>query len=569
MNFRRIKHFLRRLFSRRKDREINPDEIFLDASNLPAFDQHQFEGRLERPIAKRTHFLVAAVFLFLLLLYAGRVGFLQTYRGEAFARLSESNRLTHSIIFADRGVLYDRTGKELAWNVAGTDDDFALRRYYRDEGLSHAIGYVGYPLKDVAGVYYQNAYIGRGGAESFFDGRLSGDNGLKIVEIDALQKVTSESVVRPPRDGENITLSVDASLSSALFTLLKRRAEESGFVGGAGVVVDISNGEIIALASYPEYDSQTLTDGESGERIQSYVEDSRKPFLNRIVSGLYTPGSIIKPIIAIGALEEGVITPEKEILSTGSIRVPHPYIEDAFSIFVDWKAHGYVDMRRALAVSSNVYFYEVGGGFENQKGIGIEGINRYARMFGLGETSSSPFEGESIGVIPNPRWKEETFNGDEWRIGDTYNTSIGQYGFQVTPMQMALAIGAIANGGTLFTPILEKGTSAEKKVLPINARNTEVVREGMRLGVREGTAQALSVSFVDVAAKTGTAELGTVKQFVNSWVVGFYPYENPRYAFAVIMERGPVKNLVGAASVMREYLEWIHAHAPEYLSPVN
>ena len=569
MNFRRIKTFLRRFLSRKRNREINPDEIFLDASNLPAFDQHQFEGRLERPITKRTRLFIAVVFFLLILAYAGRVGFLQIYKGATLAHLSENNRLEHSIIFADRGVLYDRTGKELAWNVASAESDFALRRYAGNEGLSHTVGYVGYPLKDSSGIYYQSTYAGRGGAESFFDARLSGENGLKIIEIDALQEITSESVLRPPRDGENITLSVDASLNSALYESIKRRAETSGFVGGAGVLMDVLNGEIIALASYPEYASQILTDGRPSERIQSYVEDERKPFLNRVVSGLYTPGSIIKPIIAVGALEEGVIAPEKEILSTGSIRIPNPYVNNGFSVFVDWKAHGYVDMRRALAVSSNVYFYEVGGGFEEQRGIGIEGINAYARLFGLGESTGAPFEGEHTGVIPNPLWKEETFNGDEWRIGDTYNTAIGQYGFQVTPMQMARAIGAIGNGGTLFAPILEKGAKAEKEILPIHPDYAEVVREGMRLGVVEGTAQALSVPFTSMAAKTGTAELGTAKQFVNSWVVGFYPYEQPRYAFAVIMERGPVKNLVGAAAVAREFFEWIHAYAPEYTPAVN
>jgi len=278
MSRHRIRVLLRRLFGSTKNREIEPDEIFLDSSNLPAFDRDQFEGRFEKPIAKRMQLYVVLVFLFMLLLYAGRIGYLQIYEGEAFAYVSENNRLQHSIIFAERGVLYDRNGVELAWNEAETEIDlehkeesFALRVYSSLEGLSHVLGYIGYPLKDSFGNYYQDEFIAKDGAELFFDTQLRGENGLEIEEVDAFQDIQSKSTIRPPQDGQNVTLSIDSRLNETLYNLLGERARESGFVGGAGVLMDVTNGEIIALTSYPEFSSQVLTDGEPNEKIKGYV----------------------------------------------------------------------------------------------------------------------------------------------------------------------------------------------------------------------------------------------------------------------------------------------------------
>ncbi len=571
MSCHRIRLLLRRFLNGTKNREIEPDEIFLDSHNLPEFDRYQFEGRIEKPIRKKMQFFVIVVLLLILVPYMWRIGYLQLYKGEAMAYLSEKNSLKHSIIFAERGVLYDRNGVELVWNEVGKDDKkdgFSIRKYINLEGLSHVLGYVGYPLRDSSGIYYRDKFVAKDGAELFFNNRLSGKDGLEIEEVDAFQKIKSKNTIRPPKDGQNITLSIDSRLNETLYKILGKRANESGFVGGAGILMDVTNGEIIALASFPEFKSQVLTDGEPRSQIREYVIDNRKPFLNRVVSGLYTPGSIIKPIVAVGALSEGVITPDKKILSTGSIKIANPYVKNGYSVFVDWRAQGYVNIREAIAVSSNVYFYEVGGGFKDQKGIGIEGINKYARLFGFGKKTGSPFP-EKNGLIPNPEWKARVFNNDPWRIGDTYNTSIGQYGFQVTPIQIVRAIGAIANGGSLMTPTLEKGGNISKIQLPIDKNILQVVREGMRMGVESGIARALNVPFVEVAAKTGTAQLGVYKKFVNSWITGFFPYGNPKYAFVVIMERGPEKNLVGAASVMREFLEWINIHVPEYFNNVN
>ena len=256
----------------------------------------------------------------------------------------------------------------------------------------------------------------------------------------------------------------------------------------------------------------------------------------------------------------------------GSISLPNPYDASKPTVFKDWKAHGYVDMKKALAVSSDVYFYEVGGGFENQKGLGILNIDKYMKMFGFGQALTSPFFSGAAGNIPTPEWKKENFPTDpDWRVGNTYHTSIGQYGFQVSPIQLVRSVASLANGGTLLDPKIIFGenslTDGTAVNLNLNQANLKIVRDGMRDGVIKDYGVAKGLNSVDytVAAKTGTAELGVYKQFVNSWVTGFFPYEDPKYAFVIIMEKGPVTNTTGALSVMRQVLDYMAVNTPEYL----
>ena len=547
------------------EHEIAPDEIFLDSHNLPNFDVHQFEGRIEKPISKRIVIYLGIFFTLIGCIFIWRIGVLQIEKGEVFAQRSENNRLQHTPIFSERGIIYDRNGIELAWNSPG-DDVFPSRSYVDYPGMSHVIGYIGYPARDKKGVYYQTEFIGKDGVEYYYNSKLNGSNGLKIIETDALMNVKSESVVKPPVDGENLTLTIDSAVQSKLYEFMKRLSVERGFSGGAGVIMDVETGDLLAIASFPEYSSFILSDGENRSAIRGFQTDIRKPFLNRAVSGLYTPGSTVKPFIAIAALNEKIITPEKKILSTGSISIQNPYYPDLKSVFTDWKAHGLVNIKDALAVSSNIYFYEVGGGFEDQKGLGISKIEKYVRMFGLGEVTEVDLPGEVNGIIPNPKWKAENFGGEQWRIGDTYNTSIGQYGFQVTPLQLVRGIAAIANNGKLLSPHIVKGLKTNFSIIKeIDQSSFDVVKSGMRQAVTDGTAKGLNIPQVKVAAKTGTAEVGTSKKFVNSWIVGFFPYENPKYAFTVVMEKGPRHNTVGGLFVMRQLLEWMSINTPEYL----
>ncbi len=545
--------------------EIDPDEIFIDSSNLPKFDIDQFEGRLERPIARQTIAAVSILFIILGVVFLSRFWVLQISRGEVFAQRSEANRLRHTDIFSNRGVIFDRNGVELASNERYDDNsDFAKRSYAPLRGIAHLIGYVKYPSKDNAGFYFRNSYIGEDGVEKVYNEILSGENGDKIVETDARGVIQSQSVVQPPKDGQSLILTIDSRLADKIYEIMEKSSKDYGFTGGSAVIMDIKNGDLIALMSFPEYDSSLVAEGDR-TAIAGYQTSPRTPFLNRAVSGLYTPGSIVKPLFAIGALSEGLISPEKQIFSSGSISVPNKYFPDKPTVLRDWKAHGWVDMRRALAVSSNVYFFAVGGGFEDQKGLGISNMEKYLKMFGLGEKTGIAVSSESESTIPNPEWKGKTFNGDLWRIGDTYNTAIGQYGLQFTPIQVARYIAAIGNGGTLLTPRLVHGDEKiQAKTIPLQKEYFGVIKEGMRQSVTDGIATSLNVPYVKVAAKTGTAELGTRKELVNSWSVGFFPYENPSYAFVVLMEKGPRSNLIGATYVVRQLLDWMNGNTPEY-----
>ncbi|TSD03053.1 MAG: Penicillin-binding protein 2 [Parcubacteria group bacterium Athens0714_16] len=555
----------KRKTKRPKYSDIDPDEIFADSHNFPNFDKSQLEGRIEKPISKKSILGLGIVLLLICFVFVSKIWILQIKKGESYLIESEQNHLKKTIIFAKRGVVYDRNKELLVWNTKEKEEDFYLRKYTNLGGFSHLLGFINYPLKDNSGFYYQEEVIGMSGVEKFFNEQIGGVNGSKISEIDALMNVKSESTIWPPVDGEDIVLSIDSKVQNKLYENIKSLSQSVGFSGGAGVIMDIKTGEIIAITSYPEFDSQIMSDGIEEEKIRSFVTNTNKPFLDRVNMGLYTPGSIVKPFMAIGALNENIIKPETQILSMGQIEIQNPYDSTKKSVFKDWKAHGWVDLKQALAVSSNVYFYEIGGGFGSQRGLGIEKINSYVKAFGLGEETGINLY-ESSGIIPSPEWKKENFDGEVWRLGDTYNTAIGQYGFQVTPIQMVRGVATIANNGGIVTPTVLFGDQINVKKIPIDIPQKffDAVKGGMRESALTGTAKGLNIVGFDIAAKTGTAELGTVKKTVNSWAVGFFPYKNPKYAFAVVMEKGPRDNVIGGVFVMRGLFDWMIQNTPEY-----
>ncbi len=554
-------------------RDIDPDLIFLDSKNLPEFDLNQFEGRLEKPISAKAFFWFGAVCIAVVAIFLFKAGSLQIINGSEYRERSENNKLKQILIIAPRGMIYSRDGQQLAWNQKSDDklpgeEEFPLRKYIATEGFGNLLGFVKYPAKDKSGFYYEEEFLPKDGAELYLNEILSGRNGLEFVETSVDGEVVSQSIVEPSHYGENATLAIDSRVQEKFYKTIRELAASVGFQGGAGIIMDVHSGEILSMATFPEYNSEIMTAGEDAEKIKSYFKNPSNPFLNRVISGLYTPGSIVKPFLAFAALQEKIITPEKEIVSTGKLVVPNPYNPDSPSIFKDWKAHGAVDMRRAIAVSSDVYFYEIGGGFGNQKGLGIDRIKSYLEDFGFTKKTGFDTAREETGIIPSPDWKAKTFNGEVWRLGDTYNTAIGQYGTQVTPIQVVVATASLANGGYLISPsILFTSTSTVVSGEKIEGQpeNFQVVREGMRASVSEGgTAAGLNMGAVEIAGKTGTAELGSRKQFVNSWVIGFFPYENPKYAFATVMERGLATNLTGATYVMRQLFDWMAVNTPEY-----
>lgn len=567
-----FKRFLRNRRTRRqKSREIDPDEILLDSSNLPNFDTTQFEGRLEKPISRVTLYSVAAFFLVITGAFTVQAIQLQIVHGGEYKLKSENNLLRPVPIFAGRGVIFDRNGVLLVWNEppkadasSSPDEAVAAREYATSTGLAHILGYVQYPSKDLNGFYYQNDFAGEAGAEKYYDNILKGTAGSRLVEVDAHGRVISENVVEPPIQGQNVTLSIDSRVESALYENIKDIASRVDYTGGAGIIMDVRNGEVLALVSYPEYSSQVMSDKTDSKEVRAELNSPSHLFLNRAVGGLFTPGSIVKPYLAMAALNEHIIDPNKIIYDKGFISIQNPYDPTKFSLFKDWKALGALDLRHAIAMSSDVYFYTIGGGYEDQKGMGIANIDKYLRIFGFGESIPDSFTSGPSGVISSPEWKKKTFNED-WYLGDTYHSAIGQYGTQVTPAQVVRAVSAIANEGTLLVPTILKGDVPHvERMIDLPKKYFDIVHEGMRLGVISGTSVALNVPFAEFAGKSGTAELGVAKNNVNSWITGFWPYKNPKYAFAVTLEHGSVHETIGAAAAMRQTILWMGEHTPEY-----
>ncbi len=554
---------------RRFSHEIDPDEVLLDAHNLPQFDRERFQGRLEKPLGKGSALVLAVFFLIVGVVFSWRLFDLQGLEGATHLARAENNRLEHTPIFPARGVVSDRNGTELIWNELGYD--YPVRVYADTPGLAHVLGYVQYPEKDTNGFYYRRDTLGMDGIEYMYQDALAGVSGVRLVEVDVHNEILSESVMSPPINGDNLTLAIDARLQEQFANSISVLSDEVGFAGGAAILMDVESGEVLALVSVPEYDSTVMSDGEDAGEIASYTLDERTPFVNRAVAGLYTPGSTVKMFVGAAALEEGTIDSITSVYSSGKLVIPNPYGGED-SVFRDWKEFNeWFNIRTALAWSSDVFFYVIAGGFENQKGVGIAKIKEYAEEFGLASMTGIDLPGEKTGVIPDPAWKEEIF-GEDWRVGNTYHTSIGQYGFQVTPIELVRGIAAIANGGSLVSPYVVKemgGEDASPKdsvhTVPVSEENMRIIREGMRAAVENGTARGLNVDYIDVAAKTGTAELGISKNNVNSWVTGFFPYDEPKYAFVVLMEKGPRDNTIGGVSIMRQFLDWMYWETPEYL----
>jgi penicillin-binding protein 2 len=555
--------FLIRRKNRKRFNGLSPDEIFVDASNLPSHNQQQFDGRIEKPINRQTFLGVTIFCLAIFFVFGVRIFYLQVVNGSDYAERSRNNSLNFTPIFAERGNIYDRNGQELAW----TDK---TRVYLPEEGLGHLLGYVSYPnSKEMAtGKYDPKEYLGRAGVEKIENEALLGGRGVRIVEVDARGKQLSDHIVQNPLPGKELKLSIDHRVQAKFYEYVKQLATDRGFAGGGGAIMDIKTGEILALVNYPDYDPNIISGGKDIKTINYYFADKSKVMLNRVVSGLYAPGSIFKPFMAIGALAEKTVDPLKTFVSTGQISIPNPYDKTKKTVFKDWKAIGVVDMRRAIAMSSDVYFYIIGGGYGGQKGLGIANIEKYAKLFGLGQKTGINLPGEEEGNIPSPEWKAKNFDGEPWRLGDTYHTVIGQYGVVVTPIEMLRAFAAIANGGKLIQPTvlaIKPEQTVIQASIPIDPNNLKIIHEGMRGVVTEGTGQALNLPNIVVAAKTGTAELGITKDRVNSWAAGFWPYQSPRYAFIVVMESGSKSNLVGGVFVMRQLLDWMGVYTPEYL----
>ena len=531
-------------------------------------EMHQIKGNREQVFSKLSPPLIIYGVLILIVFFIIFITTfkLQVYSYDTYKEQSLNNLLKRDILFSKRGDILDRNGVVLATSDLG--ENVIDRKYTFDNGFSHITGYSNLPQKDTNGYWYREYIEGITGIEQLHDSVLRGKNGKKFVERNSTSDTSLIYSLSDKIDGGDVQLTIDSRIQTIFYEELKKLADQYDFLSSIGVLMDLSNGDVIALANYPDYDTNVLTQKTDKEKIRDYQIDERDVFLNRALSGLFTPGSSVKPFFGVAALEENIVDPTTTFVSTGSVEVPNPYDPSKPTIFKDWKAHGPVDLQRAIAVSSNVYFYYIGGGLDRIKPLGIDGINKWVKRFKLTDQTELFLSNEPLGVTPSRDWKRETFN-DEWRIGDTLNTVIGQYGFQITPLQLTRSIGIIATNGEIIEPRITFDTKIKKEKLDISESALRQVRIGMRRAVTEGTSRRLNgIDYVDVAVKSGTAQSSFNKEKINAILTGFFPYKDPKYVFTVVFEKGDVKttenvNVTGQAIIA--ILDRINAVAPEYI----
>ena len=455
-----------------------------------------------------------------------------------------------------------------------------IRIYSNGSLASHIIGYLGQirseELKENDDIYDMNSYIGRSGIELTFEEYLRGTDGVKQIDMDVDGGITEEYIEKEAVAGNNITLTIDSNIQKVAEDSLKNNIEKmrnGGFgkkidaKSGAVVVMNVNTGEVIALASYPDYEPQLFIDGISTEKWNEY--QNNESTFNRAIQGAYAPGSIFKMVSAIAGLERGVITENETIRTTGVSSYAHRPVCWIYS--ETGGNHGTINVKQALKYSCNCFFYEVG------YRLGIEPIEEYAKYFGLGRKTGIELPNENKGILANRENLEKT--GEDWKLGNTLSAIIGQGQNSFSPIQMVKYISMIANGGKVVTPTLIKnitnsvGEELNKdeivnkikgnlgyedinmEDLSISENSLRVVKEGMRSVTeeRDGTAYGAFYDFeFDVAGKTGSAEAG---EYTNGWFASFAPYENPEIAIVVMIENGNKGSYAAhiARDIMDEY----------------
>ena len=478
----------------------------------------------------------------------------------------------------DHALLFDQDSQ----NFAGFSLDVNPVRQYMDNGAAaQLLGYTGRvsadDLKDHPD-YGPTDYIGKTGLEAQYESLLRGADGGQQTEVDANGRPVKVLAQKTPRSGQSLVLSIDQDLQQHLAQALQDAMNADGAAHptrAAGVAINPNTGEVLAMVSLPTYDHNLFAKGISQADFTRLINDRAQPLFNKAIGGTYPTGSIIKPLVASAGLQAGTLTTSSTINDIGYLDVANENDPNApHQQFHSYEAGGFgpVSLFKAMAVSSNVFFMAVGGGYNGAighiVGLGVDRLTHYYRDFGLGAKTGIDLPGESAGLVPNRDWKKSTL-GEPWYLGDTYNISVGQGNMQVTPLQMAVAISSIANGGKLIQPhildeVLDANGQVVKKVQPdiirqnfIDAANLAIVRQAMRgvVSTPGGTACCFIEKQVPVhvAAKTGTAENGSSE--AHAWFEAFAPYEDPQIVIVALVEHGGEGGYVAAPAV-RQTLAW-------------
>jgi len=599
--------------------DIETDDIFLDAL---AHKKDRGAYTMETALSQKIFHLVMAFFFVVILMLLIRCFSFQVIDYQAYAEKAEKNKFLSSEVEAQRGIIYDRNFKQLVSNTQTFDlvcniynlpkDEFEQEKQLREVSRIMDIAYDdlkndiaemkkageiefdvardlekekvivlktkeeeltgfeivkkkkreylnGYDFAHILGYVSGDASVGEAGVEKQYDEALKEIPGEINREKDVYGNLVKEEIVKPSESGNNLLLNIDYDLQEKAAYFLSAAVDGYSAKGGSVVAINPQTGEVLAMVSYPSYDNNIFSRDLTSKEFNELLNSSKTSFFNRSISGEYPIGSTIKPFIGVAALEQSIVTADKEIYCEGGIELNDGTIKK------DWATHGWTNLKKAIAESCDTFFYMVGGGYKNFNGLGIAKLSKYLEKFGFGSATNIDLPEEKIGLVPDAEWKEEQ-TGLNWYPGDTYNTSIGQGYFKSTPLQLAVATSSIANGGKLMEPqvvksILDNNNQTiqtfEPKVISedfVSSSAIATVREGMRETVLSsaGTARSLQYLPVTSAAKTGTAQTGK-NEIYHNWISVFAPYEEPEIVLVVLVESVP-KNTGLANLVSREIL---------------
>ena len=458
------------------------------------------------------------------------------------------------------------------------------RRYPFGELTSQILGYMlpitGEQLaakqaNDKAAGYQADDKIGATGVEAAFESQLRGIPGKKLYEVDATERPVADIRVDSPTPGHNLTLTIDVNLQRDVEKILQAGMGKSQYA--VAIVMDPRNDQILAMVSTPSYDDNLFAAGISESDLQKLLNDPAKPMIDYAIGGSFPPGSTFKLVTGTAALQEGVATANTVIDAPGYLMVPNQYNPALSQRLPDWRAFGKINFIQALADSSDVYFYTLGGGTASFPGLGNDRLAKYATLMGYGAPTGIDLPGEVSGLIPTNAWKQKAW-GEPWLTGDTYNMAIGQGFVLATPLQVANATNAIANGGHLLKPqivasisdsndhLLQNVEPQEIRKLPVDPQNLELVKQGME-AVMSNTIQgedvaAFNIPALKIAGKTGTAEYNGPKDAygiapTHGWFTAFAPYDNPQVSVTVFLQSGGSSNAVPIAmDIFKRYFNY-------------